>query len=334
MFQTPKRTRVPRSTKQARARPTSNEPHDTLFCSSHFEKFGKLTNIHIKKERSAAVISFESVAQAKRAISSPDAVCGNRFIRVSWQRHLPGELGLQIPSGRPDGAKHAAAGSGSAGEQKGRGGPRGGAPPPFKKAKHEEHAGGPAGKRAGHVASSASKQLELEQMKRQLIQKQLAQQKMLLETLSQKKSTLSAEDKKSLMQKLSQLTKTIESSLKESSRVAVAQASAAREREAVAAEASKQKEEEEKKGEEMAKAALDSELEEIAAGEGAEGEEVTVVGEVDEQGVAFSIHHSPVCFFFVRSLPYFLVFLSVLGQCFSFCDYYKTLTPNRQRRRR
>ncbi|KAI3931229.1 hypothetical protein MKX01_040146, partial [Papaver californicum] len=51
---------------------------------SHFQKFGLVDDIFITTDRKRAYIQFSKREAAEAAISSPDAVLGNRFIRLSW----------------------------------------------------------------------------------------------------------------------------------------------------------------------------------------------------------------------------------------------------------
>jgi RNA-binding protein 26 len=51
---------------------------------SHFKKFGEVLNIHIPKISERAFVQFVSRESAKAALTSPNVVIGNRFIRLSW----------------------------------------------------------------------------------------------------------------------------------------------------------------------------------------------------------------------------------------------------------
>eukprot|EP01018_Ginkgo_biloba_P009835 Gb_29092 [translate_table: standard] len=51
---------------------------------SHFQKFGKVLDIHIPKNTEKAFVQFCRREDAESALTSPDAVMGNRFIRLSW----------------------------------------------------------------------------------------------------------------------------------------------------------------------------------------------------------------------------------------------------------
>mmetsp|Transcript_21728 Transcript_21728/g.30372 ORF Transcript_21728/g.30372 Transcript_21728/m.30372 type:complete len:438 (+) Transcript_21728:3-1316(+) len=57
--------------------------------SRHFERFGEIVNVQIDQDHKKAYVQFRTHEQAKLAISSPAAVCGNRFIKVKWAWHDP-----------------------------------------------------------------------------------------------------------------------------------------------------------------------------------------------------------------------------------------------------
>jgi len=50
----------------------------------HFSKFGHIINIEVLQSQKKAVVKFSSHAEALKAIKSPEAVLGNRFIKVFW----------------------------------------------------------------------------------------------------------------------------------------------------------------------------------------------------------------------------------------------------------
>jgi RNA-binding protein 26 len=61
--------------------PTSNRAEVLL---SHFEKFGQVVDVRIPPHSDRAFVQFASREAAESALASPDAVLGNRFIRLSW----------------------------------------------------------------------------------------------------------------------------------------------------------------------------------------------------------------------------------------------------------
>lgn len=74
------------------------ELNSLMKLISHFETFGEVKNIQVAPERNCAFVQFVSHASAKAAIRSPEAVCGNRFIRVMWAKYDAKDLssGLNI----------------------------------------------------------------------------------------------------------------------------------------------------------------------------------------------------------------------------------------------
>jgi RNA-binding protein 26 len=51
-----------------------------------FKKFGTIVNIQLDLSMLRAVIQFTDFSAAKAAFNSPDAVFGNRFVKVYWHR--------------------------------------------------------------------------------------------------------------------------------------------------------------------------------------------------------------------------------------------------------
>lgn len=60
---------------------------DALY--KHFIKFGNIVNIMIKLHSHKAFVQFEQTESAKVALHSPDAVLGNRFIKLGWAKTKP-----------------------------------------------------------------------------------------------------------------------------------------------------------------------------------------------------------------------------------------------------
>jgi hypothetical protein len=215
------------------------------LLSGHFEKFGKITNIHIGEERQYALVSFETTETANKALSSPDAVCGNRFVTVAYKsKPMMGGGGHPGMGGRGGGGGFGPGGGGRGGF--GGRGPQDGPRPVItlkRREPSEDGEEGPDAKRSRvevvkpePVRASNSK-LELEQMKTQLLQKQIAHQKLLLETLDKNKATLSKQEKQEMLTKLSALSKTIDASLKQSAQAAVARVAMVVQARAIQAEA-------------------------------------------------------------------------------------------------
>ncbi|PIA29305.1 hypothetical protein AQUCO_06100076v1 [Aquilegia coerulea] len=62
--------------------PLQNNKRETLL--SHFQKFGKVIDIYIPLNSEKAFVQFSKREEAEAALKAPDAVMGNRFIRLWW----------------------------------------------------------------------------------------------------------------------------------------------------------------------------------------------------------------------------------------------------------
>ncbi|KAI4320494.1 hypothetical protein MLD38_033971 [Melastoma candidum] len=62
--------------------PLKNNKRETLFA--HFKKFGKVIDIHIPSNSERAFVQFSKREEAESALMAPDAVMGNRFIKLWW----------------------------------------------------------------------------------------------------------------------------------------------------------------------------------------------------------------------------------------------------------
>ncbi|KAF5178622.1 Zinc finger ccch domain-containing protein [Thalictrum thalictroides] len=62
--------------------PLENNKRETLL--SHFQKFGKVIDIYIPLNSEKAFVQFSKREEAEAALKAPDAVMGNRFIRLWW----------------------------------------------------------------------------------------------------------------------------------------------------------------------------------------------------------------------------------------------------------
>eukprot|EP01018_Ginkgo_biloba_P039146 Gb_08836 [translate_table: standard] len=56
----------------------------TEFLLSHFQKFGEVLGINIPPNSNKAFVQFRRREDAEAALTAPDAVMGNRFIRLAW----------------------------------------------------------------------------------------------------------------------------------------------------------------------------------------------------------------------------------------------------------
>ncbi|KAK4754712.1 hypothetical protein SAY87_002816 [Trapa incisa] len=62
--------------------PQKNNRRDALL--SHFQKFGKIVDIYIPANSERAFVQFSKREEAETALKAPDAVMGNRFIKLWW----------------------------------------------------------------------------------------------------------------------------------------------------------------------------------------------------------------------------------------------------------
>jgi RNA-binding protein 26 len=68
-----------------------NVPHKDNSISKldeHFNKFGTIVNIEVIQNEKKAKIKFSSHREAHNALKSPEAVFGNRFIKVLWNEQV------------------------------------------------------------------------------------------------------------------------------------------------------------------------------------------------------------------------------------------------------
>ncbi|KAM2682804.1 hypothetical protein EV1_044505 [Malus domestica] len=77
--------------------PQKNNKREALL--SHFQKFGEVIDIYIPSNSERAFIQFSRREEAEAALTAPDAVMGNRFIRLWWANRdrIPDE-GTGTPS--------------------------------------------------------------------------------------------------------------------------------------------------------------------------------------------------------------------------------------------
>ena len=62
-------------------------PHESNrrdLILAHFQKFGKVIDIHIPISSERAFVQFSKREEAESALKAPDAVMGNRFIKLWW----------------------------------------------------------------------------------------------------------------------------------------------------------------------------------------------------------------------------------------------------------
>lgn len=69
-----------------------NIPNEYLVADrvrSFFGNFGQVEDVSVEVNQSRATVTFDTTAAAQRAISSPEAIFGNRFVRVYRSRQPP-----------------------------------------------------------------------------------------------------------------------------------------------------------------------------------------------------------------------------------------------------
>ncbi|XP_073396925.1 zinc finger CCCH domain-containing protein 27 isoform X1 [Physcomitrium patens] len=101
--------------------PNSNQQEVLL---THFEKFGRVVDVRIPSHSHRAFVQFATREEAESALASPDAVLGNRFIRLSWANRdsITSDNGASTSStGQPPTTGSEPAGSHAAQLVKGRG---------------------------------------------------------------------------------------------------------------------------------------------------------------------------------------------------------------------
>ncbi|KAK9701193.1 hypothetical protein K7432_011827 [Basidiobolus ranarum] len=174
-----------------------NIPHE--FCTidkvnEFFKKFGVVTNINLDFHGHKAVVQFSSNSEAYKAYNSPEPIFDNRFVKVYWHKSDSDET-VSAPSEPAASNKWTA--------------PAINAESPIspntpdqtkmaeKAKKHQEH---------------LKMMLEIQKQKEQLVQKQIEQQKLLMEQLSKGKN-VSPEARKEILGRLNQIAESIKEAL-------------------------------------------------------------------------------------------------------------------------
>ncbi|KAL2528914.1 Zinc finger CCCH domain-containing protein 41 [Forsythia ovata] len=96
-LQVKKSSLKPHSDSGRNVRKSSPKAYRTLFVNgipqkdnkeeallSHFQKFGEVTDIYIPLNSRRAFVQFSKREEAEAALKAPDAVMGNRFIKLCW----------------------------------------------------------------------------------------------------------------------------------------------------------------------------------------------------------------------------------------------------------
>jgi RNA-binding protein 26 len=153
--------------------------------NEYFKQFGTITNISLQPEASKAVIQFSSHQEADAAYSSPEVIFNNRFVKVYWQKAETKEQDALTPP----------------------------PPKPMTPKTYEPSPEVIAAKAAEFAKLKEVKQkqqqarlqtmLELQKSKEQLIQRQIQEQKVLLEKLEKAKTP---EERSEIMTALNNIT--------------------------------------------------------------------------------------------------------------------------------
>lgn len=162
-------------------------PEDKLSLGSindWFKRFGTVTNVAVDASGAKALVSFSTHEEAHAAWKSEDAVFGNRFVKVFWHRPMGGhgQIGARMLAASANLVAKVAAKDNT---------------PPSKPAAPASSSSTPAPTRKATPSSSVSALAA----KQQLLEKQIAEQKSLMEQLS----TASPEGKKEIMARLRKL---------------------------------------------------------------------------------------------------------------------------------
>ncbi|OZJ01931.1 hypothetical protein BZG36_04838 [Bifiguratus adelaidae] len=156
-----------------------------------FKKFGTLDNITVERHNSRAIVQFSSNSEASAAYNSPDPIFGNRFVKVYWQKQdtqveaPKPALEKPVPSPVPEDPEVAA-----------------------KKAAEKAERDKEREERAKKHQENLKAMLDIQKQKEALIQRQIEEQKKLMEKLSDTKN-LSAEDKAALQKSLANIAQNI-----------------------------------------------------------------------------------------------------------------------------
>ncbi|GLE04671.1 hypothetical protein PINS_up013650 [Pythium insidiosum] len=183
--------------------------------SLHFSKFGNVVNVQMRPNHRCAYVQYATEDEAKKAFHSPIPVCNNRFIEVKWAKY-----DARDPQGAPsekDENSTATASTDEASEESGATGETGAtsAPAASTEASAAEKEMTTEELRAAALEQGRKvleekrelleKQRQLMKQKEELLKRQLAQQKELLERMSQNSASVSAADKRELLNKITAL---------------------------------------------------------------------------------------------------------------------------------
>lgn len=183
------------------------------MLSLHFSKFGNVVNVQMKPSAKCAFVQYATEEEAKKAFHSPLPVCNNRFISVKWARHdaqAPEEAADQAEAdGKDASAENGAAGSSDGADKKAEDGAADSETALPESTMTAEELRVAALEKGRQVLEQKrellEKQRELKKQKEALIKRQLAQQKELLERMSQNSAQFSIAEKRDLLNKITSL---------------------------------------------------------------------------------------------------------------------------------
>lgn len=184
--------------------------------SLHFSKFGNVVNVQMRPSFKCAYVQYATEDEAKKAFHSPIPVCNNRFIEVKWAKYDPKD---------PEGAPSIAEQSAAEGKEPGVStiteshAPSSGTTEentaiPEKEMTPEELRAAALEKGRKVLEEKRElleKQRQLIKQKEDLIKRQLAQQKVMLERMSQNSAQFSVADKRDLLNKITKLSEELKS---------------------------------------------------------------------------------------------------------------------------
>jgi len=192
------------------------EANSVVKLSEYFQKFGNIVNIQVSYENDpqAALIQFSNNAEARKAYSSPEAVLGNRFIKIFWHnktKELPPMTSQANVLSTQNSLKTSTLSSEANSKQVDS---KGGKPklPSTGQTTYVNPQNTPEAmqkKQAEVKKDVLKKKLEIQKQRQQLLEKQIKEQKVLINKLEKNKN-ISASEKQCLMTALKTLTGSIE----------------------------------------------------------------------------------------------------------------------------
>ncbi|TMW58372.1 hypothetical protein Poli38472_009931 [Pythium oligandrum] len=177
--------------------------------SLHFSKFGNVVNVQMRPNYRCAYVQYTTEEEAKKAFHSPIPVCNNRFIEVKWAKYDAKDP-QGAPSEETEEGKSAAGEDGKTtdGESKTEEDQSAVDTTPEKEMTPDELRAAALEKGRKVLEEKRElleKQRQLMKQKEELLKRQLAQQKELLERMSQNPASVSAAEKRELLTKITSL---------------------------------------------------------------------------------------------------------------------------------